>query len=211
MGISRGYVPESWIRCPISSLPCSQTNILVDCKGHACLVDFSLTMVTPDQSTIISSSTSGDIVQWMSPELLDPGHFGLKESHPTKESDCYALGMIVYEVLSGQAPFALAKAPTVIWMVLEGRRPGRPFGEEGKLFTDSIWGILELCWKPQPSERTSVEVVFQCLGGKPFLVWSVSSVYGDMESDSDCQSEAMAKGSPSLFHLGLTSDYPCVL
>ena len=133
----------------------------------------------------------------MSPELLDPTRFGLEESHPTKESDCYALGMVVYEVLSGQAPFAPAKAPVVIWMVLEGRRPGRPHGAEGKLFTDSIWGVLELCWKPQPSKRTSVEVVFRRLGGKPTLVRSSSSGDGgvETETDSDDQSDGTVKGS----------------
>ena len=37
----------------------------------------------------------------MSPELLDPERFGIPESEdtrPTRQSDCYALGMVVYEV-----------------------------------------------------------------------------------------------------------------
>ena len=34
----------------------------------------------------------------MSPELLDPEMFGLDNNRPTKQSDCYALGMVVYEV-----------------------------------------------------------------------------------------------------------------
>ena len=42
----------------------------------------------------------------MSPELLNPDLFGFEDSRPTKESDCYALGMVVLEVLSGRAPFA---------------------------------------------------------------------------------------------------------
>ena len=35
------------------------------------------------------------------PELLDPERFGMPESEgdrPTRPSDCYALGMVVYEV-----------------------------------------------------------------------------------------------------------------
>ena len=32
----------------------------------------------------------------MSPELLDPDRFGA--NGPTRESDCYALGMVIYEV-----------------------------------------------------------------------------------------------------------------
>ena len=41
----------------------------------------------------------------MSPELLDPERFGVPESEdnrPTRQSDCYALGMVIYEV-SGYA------------------------------------------------------------------------------------------------------------
>jgi len=34
----------------------------------------------------------------MSPELLYPDKFGAKDSRPTTQSDCYALGMVVYEV-----------------------------------------------------------------------------------------------------------------
>jgi len=37
----------------------------------------------------------------MSPELLDPERFRMPESErnrPTRQSDCYALGMVIYEV-----------------------------------------------------------------------------------------------------------------
>ena len=34
----------------------------------------------------------------MSPELLDPSRLGDPDPRPTKESDCFALGMVVYEV-----------------------------------------------------------------------------------------------------------------
>jgi len=39
------------------------------------------------------SASGGGTYRWMSPELLeDP------DGRPTKRSDCYALGMVVYEV-----------------------------------------------------------------------------------------------------------------
>jgi hypothetical protein len=44
------------------------------------------------------SFTAGGTHRWMSPELLDPDRFGAKDWRPTKQSDCYALGMVVYEV-----------------------------------------------------------------------------------------------------------------
>ena len=47
------------------------------------------------------SFTSGGSTRWTSPELLDPERFGVPESEgdrPTTQSDCYALGMVIYEV-----------------------------------------------------------------------------------------------------------------
>ena len=46
----------------------------------------------------LMSFTAGGTTQWMSPELLDPDRFGITNYQPTKRSDCYALGMVVYEV-----------------------------------------------------------------------------------------------------------------
>jgi len=46
----------------------------------------------------------------MSPELLDPERFGMPESEdnrPTRQSDCYALGMVIYEVGAGMGKFAV--------------------------------------------------------------------------------------------------------
>ena len=58
------------------------------------------------QTSLISndslmSFTAGGTCRWMSPELLDPELFGISQSEddrPTRQSDCYALGMVIYEV-----------------------------------------------------------------------------------------------------------------
>ena len=47
------------------------------------------------------SFTAGGTYRWMSPELLDPERFGMPgsgDNRPTRQSDCYALGMVIYEV-----------------------------------------------------------------------------------------------------------------
>ena len=52
-------------------------------------------MTIVDMSTILLSATtvsSAGTARWMSPELL------FDQSPPTCESDCYALGMVIYEV-----------------------------------------------------------------------------------------------------------------
>ena len=94
----------------------------------------------------------------MSPELIDPQRFGFRKSHRTKSSDCYALGMVVYETISGRFPFYQHADLTVVMKVLEGERPTRGAG-----FAGSLWHMLTLCWAPQPDNRPTIEDVFQCL------------------------------------------------
>jgi len=99
----------------------------------------------------------------MGPELLSPQQFGLKDSRPTKRSDCYALGMVVYEVLSGHIPFHLDADLVVFGRVVEGKRPGRPQGIEGAWFTDGVWELLERCWARQPDGRPRIGDALQSL------------------------------------------------
>ena len=202
MGIPKGYVPESHSHRPAYSLPCSQANVLIDHNGRACLFDFSLVTMTVGQSTDTSLLVKGGTVQWMSPERINPERLGLKDGRPTKASDCYALGMVVYEVLSGRTPFAPWKAILVAQKVLEGERPRRPEGEGGALFTDSIWGMLELCWKYQPDERISAKAVLPCLEKTPPRPLPPSDVSGIVETDTDWELDPALSNSSmfSLFH-----------
>ena len=97
----------------------------------------------------------------MSPELLDPEHLNFKSSRPTQASDCYALGMVILEVLSGRAPYSQFKAIIVVPMVLKGIHPERP---ETPWFTDNLWRTLEQSWSPQPKDRPTVGAILEGLG-----------------------------------------------
>ena len=138
----------------------SKANILVDQTGHARLADFGLLTVVSDPANLLSSSsyTQGGTARWMSPERFDPEQFGLRDGRPTKPSDCYALGMVIYETITGNLPFHKHADFAVIRKVLQGERPPRGAG-----LTKYLWGMLEQCWAPQPNNRPSIEVVLQCL------------------------------------------------
>ena len=161
-----------------------KANILIDCDGNARLTGFNLVTVASERSTVASTRAEGAI-PWMSPELLYPDKFGLKSNQPTVKSDLYALGMVVYEVLSGQAPFAAYRDPEVVFMVLGGERPGKPQGDAGKPFTDEIWEALNLCWEQQPSNRPGIKHVLSALEGGLPLPLPSPDMDGESESDID--------------------------
>ena len=144
----------------------SKANILIDETHRARLADFGLLTIisgTTKLATPSSSFTHGGTYRWMSPELFAPDKFGLADSRRTEHSDCYAFGMVIYEVLSGELPFSSYVDYTVIAKVLDGERPERPQGLEGMWFTDDIWSVLEHCWEPVPGNRLSVPQVLQSL------------------------------------------------
>ena len=99
----------------------------------------------------------------MSPELLDPE---AQDHHRTVYSDCYALGMVIYEVLSERTPFYQfyrCSNVAILWKILKGVRPERPTGTEGGWFTDDVWELLGRCWMPQPEGRPNINDIRQCL------------------------------------------------
>ena len=145
---------------PISPSLHIKANILIDQAGHTRLADFGLLTVLSDPANLLSSSsyTQGGTARWMSPELINPQKFGFENSCPTKSSDCYALGMVIYETISGRLPFHRYTDLTVFVKVLEGESPLR----EAR-FADSLWEMLELCWEPRPEARPSIEYVLHHL------------------------------------------------
>ena len=146
----------------LSDLPHSfvQANILIDQTGQVRLADFGLLTIVSDYTNPLPSGSLawGGTTRWMGPELINPQEFGLKAGRPTKFSDCYSLGMVIYETVSGNLPFYKHPDPLVVLKVSMGERPHRSVG-----FAESLWKILEQCWASQPSERPSVEGVLQCL------------------------------------------------
>jgi len=103
-------------------------------------------------------------MRWMSPELFNIEETGSKpeKKKPTKESDCYALGMTTYEVLTGDVPFVGHSDLVTMLKVLEGKRPERPRGMKRAWFSDDLWGMLKLSWATNPMDRPSIEAMLEC-------------------------------------------------
>jgi len=161
MGISRVYVLDTQNRASVWLTRISvKANILIDHAGNPRLADFGLLTIVSDPANVFSSTSyaQGGTARWMAPELIDPKKFGMKDSRPTKSSDCYALGMVIYETVGGRVPFHKDGDLTVFTRVLAGKRPTRE-----PEFAESLWKMMKMCWVPKPSSRPRIEEVLRCL------------------------------------------------
>ena len=159
-----GDLKGVWVQTLVSALPSDffgKANILITENRHACLADFRLPTLLLDPTNPLASSYSENVrtPQWTSPELLNSE----QDNQPTVESDSYALGMVILEVLSGHVPFEQFGRQSVIIKVIGGKRPERPNGPEGAWFTDNLWEMLTLCWESQPESRPSIAAILELL------------------------------------------------
>lgn len=161
-------------------------NILIDEKRNARLADFGLLTIISDPVNHLSSSSNaqGGTVRWMAPELIAPQRLGFEKSCPTKSSDCYAFGMVIYETISGEPPFRNDPDCTISLKVVKGERPTR----RTKL-TDRLWEMLEICWALQPTNRPSINDVLRCLQVVASLSYQPSSMDGETEDYDNRDSE----------------------
>lgn len=111
----------------------------------------------------------------MSPELLDPQKFNV-DPRPTKESDRFALGMVIYEVcvlktnascealtrekvLCGHVPYDGWDGERVIDAILKGIRPYKPKAAARLGLVDELWEILQRCWDERCDARPDLQVI----------------------------------------------------
>ncbi|EKM59924.1 uncharacterized protein PHACADRAFT_57584, partial [Phanerochaete carnosa HHB-10118-sp] len=127
------------------------SNILIDEHGRACLSDFGLSQIKIHTTSIRWQGTSPQhgTARWMSPEHMTEGV-------TNKRTDVYSFGMTMYEVFTGNPPFA-ATPETMLLAVIcnRGVRPSRPEGLaiERNGLNDEIWEAMTRTWAHQPERR----------------------------------------------------------
>ncbi|KAG8753999.1 hypothetical protein FRC11_006917, partial [Ceratobasidium sp. 423] len=130
-------------------------NVLVSSDGTAKLTDFGLS--TMSQSSLAFSATSGTFsgsLRWAAPELI------FDEAHKSKQSDIYALGMTMLEILTGALPYSEYRKDYVVLMKLQrGDLPTRPEQIKDDDLGNEMWQLLLSCWDRNSNARPSVENV----------------------------------------------------
>ncbi|KAF2317970.1 hypothetical protein GH714_041294 [Hevea brasiliensis] len=94
------------------------------------------------QRTLVSGGLRGTI-PWMAPELLN------SDNMVTEKIDVYSFGIVMWELLAGEEPYANLRSEEIIAGIIKGTlRPEIPS------WCDPAWrSLMERCWSSDPESR----------------------------------------------------------
>jgi serine/threonine protein kinase/tetratricopeptide (TPR) repeat protein len=133
------------------------SNILLSSDGQPLLLDFNLAQ---DQKADPAAATMGGTIAYMAPEQLRA--LKSRDTNQARQvdqrSDLYALGMVLFEMLTGQSPFdqsgSYSVLPAMIETMAAERSKAAPSLRQKR--TDMAWSlesILRKCLAPDPAQR----------------------------------------------------------
>ena len=116
------------------------------------LVPMSCHALPCSSMSTCNMSTVAGTVAWMAPEMI-------RGKGITEKCDVYSYGVIVWELLTQEVPFAGCHMHNVMWLVgAQGMRPPVPEGTPAPL-----QDLLVLCWDNDPKKRPAFSKVMERL------------------------------------------------
>jgi serine/threonine protein kinase len=128
------------------------------------------------QQPTMGSSTGGTLL-WMAPEVCEAiakGH----NCDVVPPRDIYAFGHILYELVTGDAPFSVMDQPehqrlsnemALRQAIVNGARPSvkawakAAEQEHGKELVEKLVSLVQDCWAPRPGDRPTADHVWERL------------------------------------------------
>src|SRR5215472_14335622 len=123
-------------------------NILLDAKGEPHLTDFGLARLVESESSVTHTLDVLGTPSYMAPEQASGEHTAI-----TRITDVYGLGAVLYQLLTGQPPFAGGATYETIKLLLD-TEPRRPRLLNPKIDRD-LSTICLKCLEKDPKRRYS--------------------------------------------------------
>jgi serine/threonine-protein kinase len=118
-------------------------NILINVNGQAILMDFGIVKIMGGEYHTATGATIGTAM-YMSPEQI-------RSERVDERADIYSLGVTLYEMLSGQPPYAADSALTLMMMVLNDPLPDLRQARKG--IPESLWAAVQKALAKEPAGR----------------------------------------------------------
>eukprot|EP00727_Mastigamoeba_balamuthi_P000168 m51a1_g10148 putative serine threonine kinase (1495) ;mRNA; f:85313-90906 len=116
------------------------SNILLNKKWDVKLADFGLAAVKSTNKTMTVCGT----VAWMAPEVLVWSQY-------SEKSDVFGYGMVMYEVLTRELPYATTPTMALVPKIVSGQRPPVPADLQG--FSAEYVDLMKRCWADKQEDR----------------------------------------------------------
>jgi serine/threonine protein kinase len=113
-------------------------------RKHAKLIDFGVSRERVTIQSHTRGATATGTLAYMPPEAFDHA------VEATNATDVYAFGVLLYELWTGEVPWAGLGDAAIIPAVTAGKRPEIPASCP---LPPAMHCLIELCWHQDPSER----------------------------------------------------------
>ncbi|KAI5116311.1 hypothetical protein M0805_009155 [Coniferiporia weirii] len=159
LGIAKGleYLHEN----DVVHADIKSDNILVTPAGDAVIRGFEISRAMNATQAFLGGNTThpngpAGTVRWMAYELINEAE---KYTKHTKESDVWAFGMTVYELLAKERPYAHVVSDIMVIIDLTLRKlPSRPISfDSWPRNMQDVWYLCETCWIFDPQHRISMK------------------------------------------------------
>ncbi|KAF7653556.1 hypothetical protein LDENG_00081370 [Lucifuga dentata] len=133
---------------PVLHLDLKPSNVLLDGSLNAKLTDFGLAKFyhSIKQVSKKDGEEEGGTISYMPPEAFSISY------NPTKASDIYSYGILLWSIVTGEQPYERAASSIVRLRIPKGDRPLL------KEISSQAAGLVELmqkCWQPAANQRPS--------------------------------------------------------
>ncbi|WP_166825672.1 serine/threonine protein kinase [Thalassoroseus pseudoceratinae] len=130
------------------------SNVMVENDGHVVILDFGLVakLQKADETASLRSQSFAGTPRYAAPEQA--------HGEWSEESDWYALGVMIYEALTGQAPFN----GSAVEVMMKKQHGTAPQLSERSDLPQKVCRLTDALLERQPSERPAVQTIANVVG-----------------------------------------------